>query len=59
MGHKYGYEFRKHQLSSAKRKISIKQFREEYSTAEFLDPELPASNLGHKGEASDEIYFGH
>ncbi|MFG4004811.1 HNH/ENDO VII family nuclease [Flavobacterium aquidurense] len=59
MGHKYGYEFRKHQLSSAKRKISIKQFREEYNTAEFVDPELPASNLGHKGEAPDDIYFGH
>lgn len=59
MGHKYGYEFRKHQLSSAKRKISIKQFREEYNTAEFVDPELPASNLGHKGEAPDNIYFGH
>jgi hypothetical protein len=59
MGHKYGYEFRKHQLSSAKRKISIKQFRKEYNTAEFVDPELPVSNLGHKGEAPNDIYFGH
>ena len=59
MGHKYGYEFSKLQKSAAKREISIKQFREEYNTSVHIEPELPSSNLGHKGEAPKNIYFGH
>ncbi len=58
MGHKEGHEFRKHQKSAAKRGIGVNQFRDEYNNAKHIEPELPSSNLSHKGEAKDDVYFG-
>jgi len=58
MGHKEGYEFAKHQQSAAERGIGVKEFRNEYNTSEHIQPELPQSNLSHKGEAPKDIYYG-
>lgn len=58
MGHKEGYEFTKHQYSAAQRGIGIDQFREEYNYVEHIEPELPKSNLSHKGEAPKDVYHG-
>ena len=58
MGHKPGYEFRKHQESARKRKISRKQFLDEYNNPEHYRPELPKSNRSHKGENLTNEYFG-
>ncbi|MGU3375209.1 HNH/ENDO VII family nuclease [Chryseobacterium sp. M5A1_1a] len=58
MGHKEGYEFNKHQKSSAERGIGVDQFRKEYNTAGHVEPELPKSNLSHKGEAPKDVYYG-
>ncbi|MDH7460601.1 HNH/ENDO VII family nuclease [Chitinophagaceae bacterium 26-R-25] len=58
MGHKPGYEFRKHQLSAAERGISRKQFLDEHNTMEHYRPELPSSNRSHADEIMDDTYFG-
>ncbi|RZM03127.1 MAG: hypothetical protein EOO88_56715, partial [Pedobacter sp.] len=57
MGHKEGYEFSKLQQSAADREIGVEQFRNEYNTAEHIQPELPESNLSHQGEAPRNIPF--
>ncbi len=58
MGHKPGYEFRKHQQSARERDISRKQFRDEYNNPEHFRPELPSSNRRHCGEDKSSKYFG-
>ena len=58
MGHKPGYEFRKHQKSAEERGIDRKQFLDEYFKTEHYRPELPESNRSHKGENMTEEYFG-
>lgn len=58
MGHKPGYEFRKHQQSAENRGISRKQFLDEYNNPEHYRPELPNSNRSHKGEDITNNYFG-
>ena len=58
MGHKPGYEFRKHQQSAENRGISRKQFLDEYNNTEHYRPELPSSNRSHKGEDITNNYFG-
>lgn len=58
MGHRYGFEFRKHQASAARRGIDVEQFRVEHNNAGHYEPELPSSNAGHQGEAPDGIYYG-
>jgi predicted ribonuclease toxin of YeeF-YezG toxin-antitoxin module len=58
MGHKPGFEFRKHQQSAQERGISRKQFLDEYNNAEHYRPELPSSNRSHKGEDLTDNYFG-
>jgi len=58
MGHRYGYEFRKHQQSAADRGIGRTQFLDEHNKPEHYRPELPSSNRSHAGEAPDDIYFG-
>jgi RHS repeat-associated protein len=50
MGHKRGYEFRKHRASAKKRKISRKKFLDEHNVPSHYRPELPSSNRNHKGE---------
>jgi hypothetical protein len=58
MGHKPGYEFRKHQASAAERKLTRKEFLDEYNNPEHYRPELPSSNRSHKGENVTDDYFG-
>ena len=58
MGHKPGYEFRKHQDSAQQRGISRKQFLDEHNTALHYRPELPSSNVSHKGEDKTKKYLG-
>ena len=58
MGHKPGYEFRKHAKSAEERGISRDQFLDEYNEPEHYRPELPSSNRSHKGEILDDDYFG-
>ncbi|WP_079268094.1 HNH/ENDO VII family nuclease [Streptococcus suis] len=58
MGHKPGYEFRKHQVSAANREISRKQFLDEYNNPQHFRPELPSSNMSHAGEDQTNTYFG-
>ena len=58
MGHKEGYEFAKHQRSAAQRGIGVDKFRKEYNHAAHVEPELPKSNLSHKGEAPKDVYYG-
>jgi predicted ribonuclease toxin of YeeF-YezG toxin-antitoxin module len=58
MGHKRGYEFRKHQASAAKRGISRKQFLDEHNVAKKYRPELPSSNRSHAGEDTSSKYRG-
>ena len=58
MGHKPGYEFRKHQQSARKRRISRKEFLDEHNNPDHYQPELPGSNMSHQGEDMTEQYFG-
>jgi predicted ribonuclease toxin of YeeF-YezG toxin-antitoxin module len=58
MGHKPGYEFKKHQQSAADREIPRKQFLDEHNDPSHYRPELPSSNRGHAGEDVTNKYFG-
>ncbi|WP_399627952.1 T7SS effector LXG polymorphic toxin [Sporosarcina sp. SG10008] len=58
MGHKPGYEFRKHQQSAQERGISRKEFLDEHNNPDHYRPELPSSNRSHKGEDLTGNYFG-
>ena len=58
MGHKPGYEYKKHQESARGRGISRKQFLNEHNEWEHYRPELPSSNRSHIGEDLTDIYLG-
>ena len=58
MGHRPGYEFRKHQLSAQQRGISRQEFLDEYNDPSHFWPELPTSNRSHAGEDTTDQYFG-
>ena len=58
MGHKPGFEFRKHKKSAEERGIPRKQFLDEHNNPDHYTPELPSSNRGHKGEDLTDNYFG-
>lgn len=58
MGHKPGFEFRKHQESAQERGISRNQFLDEYNNPDHYRPELPSSNRSHRGEDVTSQYFG-
>ena len=58
MGHKPGYEFRKHRESAANRNITRKQFLDEHNDLSHYRPELPNSNRSHKGEDFSSRYLG-
>ena len=58
MGHKLGHGFRKHQQSAADRKITRKQFLDEYNNPNSYRPELPKSNRSHICEDKTDFYFG-
>lgn len=56
MGHKPGYEFRKHAEDARRRDITREQFLDEHNDPSHYRPELPSSNRSHKGESeSDEF----
>lgn len=57
MGHKPGYEFVKHQESAERREISREEFLDEHNNPEHYRPELPKSNMSHKGESKTENYY--
>jgi predicted ribonuclease toxin of YeeF-YezG toxin-antitoxin module len=58
MGHKPGYEFRKHQESSRQRGITRKEFLNEHNNSDHYQPELPSSNRNHASEDSTSTYLG-
>ncbi|PPK69566.1 HNH/ENDO VII superfamily nuclease [Actinokineospora auranticolor] len=58
MGHKPGYEFRKHQESAGKRGIDRDKFLDEHNDPGHYRPELPKSNQSHRGEDHTSDYFG-
>lgn len=58
MGHRFGFEFWKHRISSAQRGIGRTQFIDEYNNPNHYQPELPSSNQGHQGEAPPDVYYG-
>ena len=58
MGHKPGYEHRKHVKSATERNIDRKQFLDEYNEPSHYRPELPRSNRSHQGELKTDDYFG-
>ena len=58
MGHRPGYEFRKHQQSAAQRGISRARFLDEHNDFTHYRPELPSSNRSHRGEDRTANYFG-
>ena len=58
MGHKPGFEFRKHQKSAEGRRITRKQFLDEHNKLDHYRPELPSSNRSHKGEDLTNDYLG-
>lgn len=57
MGHRPGYEFKKHQESARKRGISRKQFLDEYNNPNLYRPETPSFNRSHKGEDKINNYY--
>ena len=59
MGHKPGHEFRKHQQSAADRKITRKQFLDEYNNPNSYRPELPESHRSHIGEDKMDFILVH
>ncbi|MCH6189352.1 GH-E family nuclease [Paenibacillus polymyxa] len=58
MGHKPGYEFRKHKESAKERGISRKQFLDEHNNPDHYRPENPSSNRSHKDEDHSDVYKG-
>jgi predicted ribonuclease toxin of YeeF-YezG toxin-antitoxin module len=58
MGHKPGYEFRKHRDSAYKRGISRDDFLDEHNDPSHYQPELPESNQGHAGEDHSSTFLG-
>ncbi|MDP3549726.1 MAG: HNH/ENDO VII family nuclease [Novosphingobium sp.] len=58
MGHKPGYEFKKHQQDAMKRGIKRKQFLDEHNNPKHYRPELPSTNRGHSLEAPTGAWKG-
>lgn len=58
MGHKPGYEFRKHQESARQRDIDRKQFLDEHNTPEHYRPETQNTNRSRSEEDHSSHYKG-
>lgn len=58
LGHRPGYEHRKHQQSAADRGLSREEFLNEMWHKEHYRPEVPTSNMSRTGEAPWDVYFG-
>jgi HNH/ENDO VII superfamily nuclease with conserved GHE residues len=55
MGHRRGWEFRKHRASAARRHLTREQFVDEYNDPTHYRPETPETNQGHSEEAPAHI----
>lgn len=58
MGHKPGFEYRKHRDSAFQRGIAREQFLDEHNDPSHYWPELPESNQGHAGEDHTDFFGG-
>lgn len=58
LGHKAGFEYRKHRDSAFKRGITREQFLDEHNDPSHYQPELPESNQGHAGEDHTDFFGG-
>jgi predicted ribonuclease toxin of YeeF-YezG toxin-antitoxin module len=58
MGHKPGYEFRKHRDSANARGIDRKEFLDEHNIPDHYRPEPPSYNRSHQGEDLTDTYLG-
>ena len=58
MGHRPGYEFRKHQKSAFDRGVDRKKFLDEHNNPSHYRPELPSLNRSNRGELLSGQYFG-
>ncbi len=57
MGHKPGYEFKKHKASAARRGITRKEFIDEHNNPAHYRPETKEDNESHIHEGSDDLNF--
>jgi len=57
MGHKPGWELRKHIESARRRGIDRSKFLDEYNDPSHYRPELRRSNAGHRAEAPDNLDY--
>ena len=55
LGHKPGYEYRKHVESARRRNLTRAQFLKEYNNSNIYRPEKVGPNRGHRGEAPDSL----
>jgi hypothetical protein len=55
MGHRPGWEFRKHQASATRRNLTREEFVEEYNDPTHYRPETPETNRSHVDEAPDNV----
>lgn len=58
MGHKPGFEYKKHKISAAVQGKSRKKFLDEHNDPEHYEPEDPSSNSGHSHEDATNNYLG-
>ncbi len=59
LGHRPGFEFRKHQRSAMERAIDRKRFLDEHNDPSHYRSEPPVSNRSHAGEDNTDGYFGY
>jgi hypothetical protein len=57
MGHRPGYEFAKHRAYAVHRGILRNVFLDEHNNPMHYRPELPHSNMSHRGESPKHINF--
>lgn len=55
MGHKPGYEFRKHRAQAEIHQPTRQRYVDEYNQADHYRPEIPKSNQSHADEAGDDV----
>jgi hypothetical protein len=56
MGHRPGWEFRKHQRSAETRDVDRQQFLDEHNISSHYRPELPSTNRSHKLEGEEDYW---
>lgn len=56
MGHKPGFELRKHAEDARRRDLTRADFLDEHNNPAHYRPELPSSNRSHKGESQSHEF---